>query len=191
MGIVSYTASGRDHFTRVFTYLDWINGILSSPPQQSQMPRPRCFNSCCDDPDWLDSYADECHTWTGYDCVAYSQSNVGLLEKCRASCKRCPSCKATNRQCCDNVDFLDASGMPCSSWRGYNSQMWAGPVQRKRRPSKTIVQTPAGSVLQEQTAAMRRTGKINMVLPAFTGVAMIARKQLKSSATLHTCRLRF
>ena len=84
VGIVSYTASGRDHFTRVlldltlvqslrswisyyqsrtarfcylapsctardflrFTYLDWINGILSSPPQQSQMPRPRCFNSC-------------------------------------------------------------------------------------------------------------------------------------------------
>ena len=20
----------------------------------------------CDDPDWLDSWADECHTWTGY-----------------------------------------------------------------------------------------------------------------------------
>lgn len=120
VGIVSYTASGRDHFTRVFTYMDWINGILSSPPAQSQMPRPRCFNSCCDDPDWLDSYAEECHTWTGYDCVAYSNSNAGLLEKCPASCKRCPSCKATNRQCCDHVDFLDAVGMPCISWRGYD-----------------------------------------------------------------------
>lgn len=120
VGIVSYTSGGRDHFTRVFTYLEWIDGILNSPPAQSQMPRPRCFNSCCDDPDYLDSYGEECHTWKGYDCPSYEPQNAGLLQKCMATCKQCPSCEATNLQCCDTVGYRDAVGDSCSSWRGYD-----------------------------------------------------------------------
>lgn len=42
-----------------FTYLEWIDGILNSPPAKSQMPRPRCFNSC----DWAKGHKSNWVLW--------------------------------------------------------------------------------------------------------------------------------
>eukprot|EP00438_Fugacium_kawagutii_P010043 Skav212675 [mRNA] locus=scaffold1227:830280:832126:- [translate_table: standard] len=125
VGIVSFSQGGRDQFTRVFTYTNWINNVLQSPPTQSQMVLPRCFNSCCDDPDHLDSYGATCDTWKGYDCLAYP-FEVGLLQKCAATCLQCPLCEATNTACCDVGGYLDAEGYACSSWIRYDCTNYAG-----------------------------------------------------------------
>ncbi|CAE7419278.1 KLKB1 [Symbiodinium natans] len=66
VGVVSYTAGGRDVFTRVYTYLDWINGVLSSPPSESMMVPPTCWGSCCDDAEYVDRFNEEC--WTEATC---------------------------------------------------------------------------------------------------------------------------
>ncbi|CAJ1347092.1 unnamed protein product [Effrenium voratum] len=121
VGIVSYTTAGRDVFTRVSTYRSWIDGVLKNPPNQSMMVKPLCYGSCCDVPDYLDSFQEECWTWQSYDCTTWDtteEAKAALLANCPASCKRCPSCEASNLACCDVLGYADAAGQPCSAWQG-------------------------------------------------------------------------
>lgn len=121
VGVVSYTSQGKDYFTRVFTYLDWLNGVQNNPPSESIMVKPRCVGSCCDDANYLDAFSEECWTWLNFDCSAWdapAEDVAVLLANCPATCGICPSCEATNVQCCDVAGFTDAAGQPCSFWTG-------------------------------------------------------------------------
>lgn len=122
VGIASYALGGRDHFTRVFTYMNWINNVLKSPPTQSQMVHPRCFNSCCDDPDHLDSYAR----------ARPGRVMIVLLIRSKLDCWRIvlqlacnvPYARLQTQHVVDG--YLDAEGYTCSSWTGYDCTNYPG-----------------------------------------------------------------
>mmetsp|Transcript_53595 Transcript_53595/g.120040 ORF Transcript_53595/g.120040 Transcript_53595/m.120040 type:complete len:503 (-) Transcript_53595:37-1545(-) len=123
IGLVSYTAVGRDVFTRVFTYMDWISGVMSSATVANQMVKPNCWGACCDDANYLDPFGSECWSWNGYECSVPSmtQSEIEeLKESCPASCQLCPTCEATNTSCCDQPTFVNAQGHACVSWAGFD-----------------------------------------------------------------------
>lgn len=42
------------------------------------------------------------------------------MDKCKASCMRCPICEATNSSCCDTVGFTSGRGHACTQWTGFD-----------------------------------------------------------------------
>mmetsp|Transcript_167195 Transcript_167195/g.537041 ORF Transcript_167195/g.537041 Transcript_167195/m.537041 type:complete len:584 (-) Transcript_167195:26-1777(-) len=126
VGIVSYTFLKRDTFTRVSSYMDWIQRTTSQPHQLSVLKPPLCHNACCDISEFVSPGGEMCQDWAGLDCASagsygYSHIEIAwLLGNCSATCKLCTDCEPSNAACCDNLAFLDATGDACKLWQTFD-----------------------------------------------------------------------